>query len=48
MNFTQISNSIGVENFEIKLAFRLGNRNKGVNRPLKVIWDSKKTRTDIY
>ena len=47
MNFTQICNSIGVENFDIKLAFRLGNRKEGVNKPLKVILDSKKTRTDI-
>lgn len=47
MNFTQICNSIGVENFDIKLAFRLGNRKEGINRPLKVILDSKKTRIDI-
>ena len=38
---------LGVENFDIKLAFRLGNRKEGVNKPLKVILDSKKTRTDI-
>ena len=47
MNFTQICYSIGAENFDIKLVFRLGNRKEGVNRPLKVILDSKKTRTDI-
>ncbi|MES9884666.1 MAG: hypothetical protein ABW185_27800 [Sedimenticola sp.] len=45
--FLSICTNIGVVNIEIKQAFRIGVVKEGACRPLKVIFDNKKTRKDI-
>ena len=45
--FLAVCISIGVENVEVSLAFRLGNKRYKYVRPLKVILGSKKTRKAI-
>lgn len=46
-HFACICRSIGIEEVEVRLAFRLGNKKDDVIRPLKVILENKKTRRDI-
>lgn len=45
--FLVVCKSIGVENVEVNIAFRLGNKRDNYNRPLKVILENKKTRREI-
>ena len=45
--FRELCSLLGVENVDIKLCFRLGNRHDGSTRPLKIILNNKKQRKDI-
>ena len=45
--FCEMCDLLGVKNVDVKLCFRLGNKQNNTNRPLKIILNNKKQRKEI-